>query len=182
MSLLVAPLALALLAAPAPPERLLLIDDTFEVPAAGWRSLDLELRQRSALIECRFAVSGGGAGVRVALLRVEDLERLRAGQSHRVLASSGFEESGNLRLAVPPGRYSLLLDNRLEGRRPAQVRVQTSVVFAPGSPAAAELSPQRRALVVALSVVFFLAVALFAGRKLKRALEDRNRTQPPFWV
>jgi hypothetical protein len=182
VSFLVAQLALALLAAAAPPERLLLMDDTFEVPAADWRSLDLELRQRPAVIDCRFAVRHGGSGVRVALLRLEDLDRLRAGKSHRVLASSSFEQGGKLHVAVPPGRYSLLLDNRLEGRGPAQVWVQASLVFATGPPIAAVLSPQRRAVVVALSLIFFIAVALFAGRKLKQALKQRREAQPPFWV
>jgi hypothetical protein len=163
-----------------PPAPIVLLEDTLAVPPAAWRSFDLELKQRPAIVDCRFAVRGGGSGVRVALMRREDLERLRAGQGHHVLASTNFEQGGTLRVAVPPGEYSLVLDNRLEGRGPAQVWVQASLVFAPGPPEARVLSPQRRAVIVAASVLFFLTVVLIAGRRLRRALAHRPGP-PPFF-
>ncbi len=175
--------ALALLAFAAPGGRLAILEDTVEVPAADWRAFDLELRQRPALIDCRFTVRSGGSGVRVAVLRREELARLRAGQGHHILAATGFERDGALRVGVPAGRYSLVIDNRLEGRGPARVWVQVSLVLAGSPPEARTISPQRRAVVIAASVLFFLTVVLFAGRKLQRALASRRAAPPPqFWV
>ncbi|HVX65914.1 MAG TPA: hypothetical protein VHA11_04890 [Bryobacteraceae bacterium] len=166
----------ALAQSPAP---ITLLEDTLQVPAAAWRSFDLELKQRPAIIDCRFAVRGGGSGVRVAVMRRADLVRLREGQGHRVLAATSFEQGGTLRVPVPPGEYSLVLDNRMEGRGPAQVWVQASIVFAAGPPEARVLSPQRRAVVIAASLLFFFAVVLVTGRRLQRALAHRPGP-PPF--
>lgn len=182
ISRLCLPLAVSVFAAaglaqePAP---MVLTEDTYEVPAAEWRSFDLELKQRPATIDCRFAVRAGGSGVRVALMRRVELERLRAGQGHHVLAATSFEQGGTLKAAVPPGEYSLVLDNRLEGRGPAQVWMRTSLLFAPGPPEARVLSMTRRAVVIASSLLFFLSVVLFTGRRLQRALA--NRPAPPFY-
>ena len=45
------------------------------------------------------------------------------------------------------------------------------------------LSPERKFVVVVVSVVGFLAIVIWAGRRLLRAMrEQRNRGQPPpFW-
>jgi hypothetical protein len=166
-----------------PPAPVSLMEDTVEVPAAGWRTFDLEFRQRPAILDCRFSVHSEGAGVRVALVRRGDLDRLRDGRGHRILAATGFEREGRLRAALPPGDYSLLVDNRLEGRGPAEVWVKATVVFPPGAPEARVLSPERRAVVVATSLLLFLLVVLFAGRKLRRAMAHRPPPpQPPFYV
>jgi hypothetical protein len=45
------------------------------------------------------------------------------------------------------------------------------------------LSPERRAAVVLVSLVFFVAIAFYSGRKLRRALSRRPKEPqaPSFW-
>ena len=45
------------------------------------------------------------------------------------------------------------------------------------------LSPARRAAVVLVSLVFFVAIAFYSGRKLRRALVRRPKEPqaPSFW-
>lgn len=168
--------ALALLAALAP-ERAALLEEVFEVPAAGWRAVDVSLRQRPAILECRFTVVEGRSGVRVALLRREDAGRFRGGQPHRVLLSTAFERHGRLRYAAGLGDNSLLLDNRMEGRGPAWVRLEVGLEFRRGGePLARELSPARRLTVIAVSLAVFAALAGFAARRLWRAISPARRT------
>jgi hypothetical protein len=163
-----------LLAAAAVPDRFVLMDETVQVPAASWRDYPIELRQRPALVECSFSVEGGGSGVRVALMQRAEVERLRAGQRHHVLAATGYERAQRFRFPVPAGDYSIVVDNRLEGRGPADVHLRVALAFTGPEPEAQVLSPARRASVVAASILFFLAVAFFAGRKLKKAVLDRR--------
>jgi len=172
-----------LLALAAAPDRLVLMDETVQVPAAQWRAFDLELRQKPALVTCNFAVVHGGSGVRMALLRRDDLDRLRAGERHRELAATEYERAASLRYPVSGGVYSLVLDNRLEGREPAAVHLRIALVFADGMPEAIELAPGRKAVVIALSILFFAAVLYFAGRKLGPAVfkSPPRNPPPPLW-
>lgn len=168
--------ALALLAALAP-ERAALLDEVFEAPAGGWRAVDVSLRQQPATLECRFAVVAGRSGVRVALLRREDVGRFRGGRPHRVLLATGFVRQGSFRYAAGPGDYSLLLDNRMEVRGPASVRLEVLLEFPRGAEAVArELSPSRRLTVIAVSLAVFAVLAGFAARRLWRLVNPDGRT------
>jgi hypothetical protein len=151
-------LLLWMLAAPAV-GRVLLVDDTVRVPAGGWRTVDVALKQRSAVLECRFAVVSGRSGVRVALLEREEAGRFRAGRAHRVIASTGFQEAGGLRHRCETGDYTVLVDNRLEGRGAAEVRLQVSLLF----------TGEAQAVIV-ISVAAFAAMVWFAARRLRRAM------------
>ena len=165
-------LAIFLLLA-ASPGTVALLDETVQVPAAEWRSFDIELRQQPAIIECRYWVDGGGggAGVRVALMRQEDLERLRAGLGYRVLAATEYQRSGQFRYGPGPlGDYSVVVDNRMEGRGAAQVHLAVSLEFPGPQPQARELSPQRRLVVILVTAAYMAAIAIFAVRCLKGAL------------
>ena len=159
------------------------MDETVEVPAAQWRAFDLELRQKPAMVTSNFAVVHGGSGVRMALLRRDDLDRLRAGERHRELAATEYERAASLRYPAREGAYSLVIDNRLEGREPASVHLRVALVFTDGMPAAIELPPGRKAAVIALSILFFALVVYFAGRKLGPALSKSppRNPPPPLW-
>jgi hypothetical protein len=163
-------LAIFLLLA-ASPGTVALLDETVQVPAAEWRSFDIELRQQPAIIECRYWVDSGGAGVRVALMHQADLEQLRAGLGHRVLTATEYRKSGGFRYGPGPlGDYSLVVDNRLEGRGPAQVHLAVWLEFPGPPPQARELSPQRRLVVILVTAAYMAAIAVFAARRLKGAL------------
>jgi len=152
-------------------ERVVLLDEVVEVPASGWRAVEVALKQRPATIDCRFTVVRGRSGVRLALLRREDVGRFRGGQPHRVLLSTAFEPRGGFRYAPGLGEYSLLLDNRMEGRGPAAVRLEVALVFPrAGEPLVRELSTGRRVTVVVASLAVFAAIIWYAARRLRHGL------------
>ncbi|MGO9130361.1 MAG: hypothetical protein ACLQIS_11575 [Bryobacteraceae bacterium] len=147
-----------------------LLDETMQVPAAQWRAFDIELRQRPAIVECRYWVESGGGRVRVALMHPADLERLRAGVRHSELASTDYQTSGGLRYGPGPlGDYCLVVDNRQAGRDSAQVRLAVWLEFAGPYPEARELSPRRRLVVVLLALAYLAGVAVWAARRIQAA-------------
>ncbi|MGD0199563.1 MAG: hypothetical protein ABSD27_02315 [Bryobacteraceae bacterium] len=155
------------------PERLPLIQETVEVPPGQWRAFDITLGQQPAVVECSFAVVSGRSGVRLALMPRPEMGRLGWSRPHRGMISTGYEREGGFRVAVPKGAYTLVVDNQLEGREPARVELSVALVFTPESSAPQVLSPRRRAVVVALSLAFFVVVAFYAAWKLRGALFGR---------
>ncbi len=174
---------LLLLAAMAGDDRIGHMDETLEVAPDSWREVGLTLRQRAAEVDCHFEVVSGRSGVRVALMHKQEAERLRARLPHRLILGTGFDREGTLRALLPPGDYAVIIDNRLEGREPAQVHLVVTLAAPPQASDVRELSRGRRITVIALSLGFFGAVALYAGRKIRRALRERPPDQPPpFWM
>ncbi len=158
----------------AAPGRVILMDDTVGVPARQWEAFNLELKQQAAVVECSYSVASGGPGVRVSLMHRADMERFRAGIRHHVLAATEFEKSGSLRFPLGrAGEYSVVVDNRLSGRRPARVHLTVSLLFAGAQAEARELPPGRRRVVILLTLFYVAAVAVFAVRRL-RSRRNRN--------
>ena len=155
--------------------RLVLVDDVLVVPPSRWRSIDVLLKQRGALIECRYAVERGRSGVRVAFMTRADSERFDAGRSHRPLISLPYQETGSFQHPVTdPGEYRLVLDNRMEGRAPAIVRVQLTAVFGDPMLDIRRLPPERRDRVVLISLGLFSGVVLWAAWRIRLAAHRRK--------
>jgi hypothetical protein len=164
-------LALILLLAPA--ERLVLVDEVIHVGPSQWQAVDLALRQRPATIECKFSVERGRSGVGVALLDRRELRRFRGRLPHRTIFATGIQRAGGFRYQAGIGEYVLVIDNRLEERGAADVRLEVALSFGrPGQFPARELSSGRRATVVVLSLLFFAAVVFYAVRRLRGALRS----------
>jgi hypothetical protein len=151
--------------------RLVVMDETVQVPPRQWEAFNLELKQQPAIIECGYSTEGGRAGVRLSLMHRADMERFRSGVRHRVLAATEFQQSGRVRYGpASPGEYSVVLDNRLEGRGAARVHLTVSLVFPGGEPTARELPVARRWAVISLTLLYAAAVVLFAVRRLRGVL------------
>jgi hypothetical protein len=164
---------LALLALVAATTRLEVIpSQTIEVPARDWGQFEIDLQQRPALVEAAYRVEAGSQRVRMALLRRDELQRLREEDAAGVLALTEPAPSGSLRYQVrEPGDYVMVLDNRSESR-PATVRVNVWLDFAePAAPGVVQLSPGRRLGVVLISCAAFFGVAIFSARRLRRAIK-----------
>ena len=149
-----------------------LVDDVYQIPAGQWRYVELGLRQRPALVTANFEVRSGSNQVRLALLRREDLERLREDRPSGVLAATDRGSSGNLRYQVQvAGDYILLIDNR-EGRdRPATAHLRVALDFGPGrGPGVTRLSVPRQITVIVLSFAVFFVIAGFSARRLLRGI------------
>jgi hypothetical protein len=148
-----------------------LVDEAFLLPAAEWRYVELRLSRPSATVICRYEAPPGSR-VRAALLPAEDLARMRNDEPHGVLVATPAGERGGFRHSVhQPGDYYVVVDNRNDGARAARVTLRVSLDFAAsGRPAVRTLSPRRRAVVIAVSCLFFVGVVGFAGRSLLRGL------------
>jgi len=141
---------------------LTLLDEEVMAPAGGWRSLAIALRQRPAVLECTYTVRRG-APVRLWLIERSELPKFSTGRL-RPLAISGPHKTGELRQALRLGDFVLIVDNRLEARQAAELHLRVSLVFAAGQ--AGELPPDRRRLIVGLSLAYLLALSWWAWRRL----------------
>ncbi len=149
-----------------------LVEETVLVPPSGWRSFPIALRQRAAVIDCQFAVRRGPP-IRIWLLDQRELGRFHAGRTVHPVAITGYTHKGALRHLLGLGEYVLLVDNRLSGREPVEVHLRIALDFA--VPQVREASPQRRAVVVALSLLFLLGVGFWFNRRLVPKLRARFR-------
>jgi hypothetical protein len=168
-------LAGMLLAAPASVE---LVDEVYQIPASQWRYVDLTLKQQPALVSATFQVLTGSQQARIALMRGQDLERLRAGQPHGVLAVTPLASSGNLSYYVHwPDDYAIVVDNR--AAQPSAVHLRISLEFgrAPG-PAVTRLSRPRQLTVILISVAVFFGIVTFSARRLWRTLGSAGGGTP----
>jgi len=157
-----------LLAAPASVE---LVDEVYQIPASQWRYVDLTLKQQPALVSATFQVLTGSQQARIALMRSQDLERLRAGLPHGVMTATPLASSGNLSYYVHwPDDYAIVVDNR--DARPAAVHLRISLEFgaSPG-PAVTRLSSPRQLAVILISFAVFFGIVTFSARRLWRAIK-----------
>jgi len=152
----------------------LLVDDTYRIPAGDWRYVDVQLKQKVATIDCEFQMAKGASGVRLAIVTVDDMRRFRKGDNHSTIAGTSYATTGRLRARLPmPGRYAVVIDNRMEGRGPATVRLRVALDFSEAAAQARELTPERRWTVIAISLLVFFAIAVYSARKLRRAMASR---------
>jgi hypothetical protein len=135
------------------------------------------LKQRPAYLEVRHEVLNGGPQIRVLVMTRGDADRLLRGQSHRVLAGTEAGGKGALKyLATRPGDYMVVVDNRSAARGQAVVHLKVGLVYDPEyvSFAPRTLTPSRRRVVVAISLLGFGAAAGWSGWKLWRARSGRR--------
>src|SRR6185436_18674499 len=91
----------------------LIVDEEYEIPASDWRYVELSLKQRPGLVSARYQAQSGAHQVRLALMRREDLERLRSGTSHGVMSMTPPAPSGALNYRVrDPGDYVIVVENQ----------------------------------------------------------------------
>ena len=165
---LIVALAGMLLAAPTSVE---LVDEVYQIPANQWRYVDLTLKQQPARVSATFQVLTGSPQARIALMRGQDLERLRGGQPHGVLAVTPLASSGNLSYYVHvPDDYAIVVDNH--AAKPSAVHLRISLEFggSPG-PAVTRLSARRQLAVILISFAFFFGIVGFSARRLWRAVK-----------
>lgn len=157
---------LALALAPASAEEL--VNPVFTVAAGEWRYVDLGIGQRTAQIEAEYEVRAGSNRVRLAVMRRDDMEHLRAGLAHGVVEETAAGRAGKLECAVrPPGDYVLVVDNQMGEGRAAVVGLRIRLEFPPMGGAIPErISAQRRLTVILVSFAAFFAIVTWSGRKL----------------
>jgi hypothetical protein len=147
------------------------VDEVYQIPANKWQYVPLGLNQKPALVHAHYTVESGPAQVRLALMRREDLERLRAELPHGVIEETELGASGSFTPRVRgPGDYVVVVDN--EADAPASVRLQIWLDFGvrPGHEVT-QLSPQRQLVVILLSFATFFGIVTWSARRLLRGIK-----------
>jgi hypothetical protein len=165
---LIVALAGILLAAPTSLE---LVDEVYQIPANQWRYVDFTLKQQPALVSATFQVLTGSGAARIALMRSQDLERLRGGQPHGVMTVTPLASSGSFSYYVHvPDDYAIVVDNH--AARPSAVHLRIALDFggAPG-PAVTRLSAPRQLTVILISFAVFFGIVSFSARRLWRVVK-----------
>jgi len=148
-----------------------LVDEVYQIPANEWRYVEVTLKQQPALVEAAYQAQGDGQEIRVALLRREDLDRLRRERPHGVLAATAAGASGRLRCHVPdPGEYAIVIDNGSD--RPAALHLRVWLDFsAVRGPRVTMLSPRRQLTVILVSFAVFFGIVAWSARRLVRIIK-----------
>jgi hypothetical protein len=146
----------------------ILTNGVISVPASHWSAIEVPVVQPGTMIEASFSVPNGATAVEAILVTRKEADRFNAGRSYHPLCRSGYQTEGKLRCeAEQKGDYVLLIDNRIEGRKPAEVSVKISV-REPASIIAVTIPPRKRAVIIALSMLFFVAVVMYSARQFMR--------------
>lgn len=149
--------------------RVELVDEVYQIPAKEWRYVDLGLTQQPALVTATYQVTAGPGELRLALLRREDLEKLREGAPHSIMHVTSTGAMGSLTHHVRErGEYALVIDN--QGRAPASVRTRIWLDFGRRGPAVTQLSPKRQLAVIVISFAVFFGIVTFSARRLLKAV------------
>ena len=137
------------------------------VPPSHWQGIELPFLAARSVLDIDFEVTHGSR-VQLLLLNRQQSDRFERGRSVTPEVTTGFENSGRVRYAVPvSGDYVLMIDNRIEGRAATLVKLKVEVT-SPTSAVVRELPAQKRRLVVSLSLLFFGAVVVFSAREFLR--------------
>ena len=145
-----------------------LVDSVVPVQPSSWRAIDVKIAKPGTTVECSYNVDQAAVRVEAILVTRHDSERFNQGRSYHPLASTGFQNAAKLRFEIDePGDYVLLLDNRLEGQRATDVSLKINLRDPPNI-VAGTVSPERRQVVITLSLLFFLGVVMFSARQFMK--------------
>ena len=146
----------------------ILTNGVVSVPASRWSAIDVPVPHAGTVVEVTFSVPSGYTAVEAVLVTRKDADRFNGGRSYHPLCRSGYQTEGKLRCeAEQKADYVLLLDNRIEGRKSAEVSVKIDL-REPASIIAVTLPAQNRAIIIALGLLFFVAVVMYSARQFMR--------------
>ena len=150
-----------------------LVDEVYPIPPGEWRSIEIGLKQSAAAVSAEYEARPGSSQVRVALMERQDMESMRAGRAHGLLAVTVPGAAGRLRYRVRrAGDYAIVVDNRRDRAHAAEVHVRVWVDFAPRvALTATQLTPRRQLTIILISFACFFAVVTYSARRLLRAVK-----------
>jgi hypothetical protein len=137
------------------------------VPPSHWRAVDVKVAHAGTLVKTSLRAPENSSRMQAYVVTRKNADRFAQGGALRPLATTSFERDGTLyMIAEHEGEYILLLDNRIEGRRPTQVHVKVELL--PPAATVRTVPPERRRAVELASVLFFLAVVAYSARQLMK--------------
>ncbi len=174
---------LVLLLAQAAPDTLVVVEDTIPLAKGQVRAVNLTLKQEQAVIEVDYRVLRGGPEVDVALVGPGMRNSNQQGQDSAYLRLIPGQAAGRFRFpAAVAGDYQVGFDGRrmdtdAELALAVRLRFAEEGLFRPSL-----LSRGRRHTIVGCSLLFFLAVAYWSGRRILESVRLRppSSPQPPF--
>lgn len=144
-------LALPLTASDAPTTEI--ISSTVDVPAHDYRAFSSHVANWPAVFHATFDVATGPA-IQVSLLARRELNDFARGRHYEYLIQMSPRSAGAFDQLVPEkGDYDILLVN--DSDMPAMVRLHAAVQYAREPDVAIYLSPFRKNLVIAISLLVF---------------------------
>jgi hypothetical protein len=147
-----------------------IVNEVYHLPPTEWRYIELGLKQQAAMVSARYETVSGSKEVRVALIRHDDLEKLRNGLPHGVIAATPLGARGSVNYHVGvPGDYVLVIDNL--ARSSASVHLRVNLDFSRPGPEVTQLSPRRQLTIVLISFVVFFGIVSWSARKLLHAVK-----------
>jgi hypothetical protein len=88
-----------------------IVDGRITVPAGGFLSYRIDLNRRAKL-KGTFTTGKDNLKLACVVLREEDLENWKAGAAYKRISETGDVPRGQLDVALEPGAYYLIFDNR----------------------------------------------------------------------
>jgi hypothetical protein len=146
----------------------ILTDGIVSVSPSRWTAIDVPVAQSGTIVEASFSVPQGATAVEAVLVTRKEADRFNAGRGYHPVCRSGYQTEGKLRCEVEQkGDYILLIDNRIEGRKPTEVSLKISK-REPAAIIAVTVPPEKRAIIIALSLLFFVGVVMYSARQFMR--------------
>lgn len=87
------------------------VDDKITVPAGGFLSYRIDLNRRAKL-KGTFTTGKNELKLACVVLREEDLENWKAGEAYKRISETDDVPRGQVEIALEPGAYYLIFDNR----------------------------------------------------------------------
>jgi hypothetical protein len=151
--------------------RVQLVDEVYQIPANEWRYIPVEFNQHPARVSARYDVLPPPGQVKVAFMRRDELERLRAGAPHGVLDETAPGSVGSLFPHVyDPGEYVIVVANGAETAAAVRLRVWLDFDVHHGRQVT-RLSRERQLTVILLSFAVFFGIVTWSARKLLRGIQ-----------
>lgn len=142
-----------------------LVDEVFEIPASQWRFATVTPAHPPARLECDFRVAPRNATVRVVIMDSEEFQRLKGGDKEQLDSADASPRGSVARLVDAAEDYAVVVENTSKAE-PARVALRVTE----RGLLVGELSTERRAVIIVISTVVFLAIVVVSGRKLLRAV------------
>ena len=145
-----------------------MVNGVVTTPKSHWKSVPLEAYQPNTSIDVSFEIPQHVSRIQVSVVTLADAQRFQQGRSYRPICMSAYERSARMRCTLADaGPYAVLIDNRLDTRFDAAVKLKVEQI-SPSVVAARTLPPQRRLIVITVSILFFLGVVMYSARQLMR--------------
>jgi hypothetical protein len=144
------------------------ISSTVDIPAHDYRAFSSHVTHWPAVFHGSFEVANG-APVQMTLLARRELNDFARGKRYESIVEMTPRRGGKFDQAVPEkGDYDIVLVNDTDA--PAMVRLHATVQYAREPDVAIYLSPMRKLVVIAISLLVFAVTFGWSGTKVIAAM------------